>query len=639
MATAADPLGSDAGLLDSQADPLGFDPDRDYSKGDRLKIAVAEYDRQLKAYESGGPGKKKPNITKLARDWNVPPQSIRNHYIMPAQKFRDAADEDRRLLLPGEERALLERCLFMDDFSIPPDREMIEKLATVILHSRLPGHPPLGHHWVDRFVKRYPDECKFIHAKQIPADRANADNWEINVDFFEKLKRNIMKYKIEADTLWNMDEKGFILGLGKARKRLCRQGRRDPQFKEQGNRESCTTVCSISAEGKSVTPLIVFKGKTQLAGWHRKKKTEEYYYAVQENGYIDTHITIEYMTKIFGPETEKIAKNRWRMLIYDGFDTHLHPDVIEYLWRNKIVPFCLPPHTSHVLQPLDVGVFSSLQTAYGTAVNKQRAGVDKEDFPDLFAFARQRSFTRENIQAGFKQTGIWPFNPHQRLKSVRNPLENPSEDFRPTTPIEEPPYSPRLRPRTPEFYRSKPDDILYSPRTPTKPSEAQQLFEAALENLQGSKSPRSQRTVTFLRKLKDYGTKAYGDKMMALSGEQYLQEQLAFKAKKKVDKRQLKNDDAGKAFVVELGSTLHKAKVNRDEKEQREQAEKEKKQAEQLAAKERKQEEARIKKEEREKMQRERLRKKEAEKEAREEKKKAQLAAKIQAGSKRKNAE
>ncbi|KAA8911211.1 hypothetical protein FN846DRAFT_887938 [Sphaerosporella brunnea] len=54
MATAADPLGSDVGLLDS--DPLGFDPDRDYSKGDRLKIAVAEYDRQLKAYKSGGPG-------------------------------------------------------------------------------------------------------------------------------------------------------------------------------------------------------------------------------------------------------------------------------------------------------------------------------------------------------------------------------------------------------------------------------------------------------------------------------------------------------------------------------------------------------------------------------------------------------
>jgi hypothetical protein len=79
MATAADPLGSDTGPLGS--DSLGFDPDRDYSKGDRLKIVGAEYARQLKAYETGGPGIKKPNVPKLARDWNVAPQSIRNHFI------------------------------------------------------------------------------------------------------------------------------------------------------------------------------------------------------------------------------------------------------------------------------------------------------------------------------------------------------------------------------------------------------------------------------------------------------------------------------------------------------------------------------------------------------------------------------
>jgi hypothetical protein len=136
-------LASDTGPLGS--DPLGFDSDRDYSKGDHLKIAVANYARQLKAYETGGPGIKKANVAKLAREWNVAPQSIRNHFIKPTRKFRDAADEERRILLPGQERALLERCLFMDYFSIPPDREMIEKLATVILHSRLPGHPPLGH--------------------------------------------------------------------------------------------------------------------------------------------------------------------------------------------------------------------------------------------------------------------------------------------------------------------------------------------------------------------------------------------------------------------------------------------------------------------------------------------------------------
>ncbi|KAA8899282.1 hypothetical protein FN846DRAFT_892479 [Sphaerosporella brunnea] len=111
-----------------------------------------------------------------------------------------------------------------------------------------------------------------------------------------------------------------------------------------------------------------------------------------------------------------------------------------------------------------------------------------------------------------------------------------------------------------------PDDILYSPPVPTNPKEAQDLFEAALANLEGSKSPRSQRSATYLRKLRDFGIKAHGDTTMAIAGERHLFEQLAFKQKKKTDERQLKNDEVGRAFLVERGSTLRKAREDRDQK-------------------------------------------------------------------------
>ncbi|CUS12345.1 unnamed protein product [Tuber aestivum] len=88
-----------------------------------------------------------------------------------------------------------------------------------------------------------------------------------------------------------MDEKGFILGEGKTRKRICRQGRHDPQFKEYSNHESCTIVTGISAAASIVTPLIVFKGKEQLAGWQKTKKEKEYWYCVQEDGYMNSRLT------------------------------------------------------------------------------------------------------------------------------------------------------------------------------------------------------------------------------------------------------------------------------------------------------------------------------------------------------------
>lgn len=47
------------------------------------------------------------------------------------------------------------------------------------------------------------------------------------------------------------------------------------------------------------------------------------------------------------------------MLICDQFGSHLTYDFVKYCEDHKIIPFFLPPHSSHLLQPLDVGVFSA----------------------------------------------------------------------------------------------------------------------------------------------------------------------------------------------------------------------------------------------------------------------------------------
>jgi len=249
------------------------------------------------------------------------------------------------------------------------------------------------------------------------------------------------------------------------RKRICRQGRRDSQFKEYSNRESGTIVTAISAATDIVTPLIVFKGKEQLAGWQKTKKEKEYWYCVQENGYMDSRLTLDYLGLVFRPETAPIAPGRWRLLVLDRFDCHLDYRVIEYCWQHCILPFALPPHMSHVLQPLDVAVFSSLSNAYGKEVNYIRAAVDKDMFPNIFSHAQQAAFTPSNIRSGFRKTGIWPFDPPQRLQNIRQP------QLLSHTPSDSPPSSPRLSfTHTPPPPPNSPSsDLFYSPKTPTTP--------------------------------------------------------------------------------------------------------------------------------------------------------------------------
>jgi hypothetical protein len=48
----------------------------------------------------------------------------------------------------------------------------------------------------------------------------------------------------------------------------------------------------------------------------------------------------------------------------------------------------MPPHSSHLLQPLDVGVFAVLKRLYGRAVeNRMRCGINhinKDDFLTMY---------------------------------------------------------------------------------------------------------------------------------------------------------------------------------------------------------------------------------------------------------------
>lgn len=74
-----------------------------------------------------------------------------------------------------------------------------------------------------------------------------------------------------------------------------------------------------------------------------------------------------------------------------------------------------PPHCSHKLQPLDISVFSTFKSKYNTAcndwlVNNPGKIITIYNIAELVGNAYQSSVTPKNITAGFKKSGIYPFN-------------------------------------------------------------------------------------------------------------------------------------------------------------------------------------------------------------------------------------
>ena len=121
------------------------------------------------------------------------------------------------------------------------------------------------------------------------------------------------------------------------------------------------------------------------------------------------------------------------MLILDGHASHISTRTIQFYVDNKIILLCLPPHTTHLLQPLDVDVFAPLATAYHTRLNDLTnlgAGyaIDKVDFLELLREARAAAITPYNITRAWEKTGLSPFDPQVVLQHFPAPKDSPQSD-------------------------------------------------------------------------------------------------------------------------------------------------------------------------------------------------------------------
>ncbi|USP74831.1 transposase [Curvularia clavata] len=171
--------------------------------------------------------------------------------------------------------------------------------------------------------------------------------------------------------------------------------------------------------------MIIWPATTHRSNW-TTFPTPGWQCACSDAGYTDSYISLQWLQRIFDPETKERARGKPRVLICDGFGTHETLEVLEFCFANNIILCRLPSHTSHKLQPCDVAVFAPLKAAYREQAERlERGGVNtigKEHFTSLYSPAREKGFTSKNIIAGFAASGLFPLNPDRVLKTMPKPL-------------------------------------------------------------------------------------------------------------------------------------------------------------------------------------------------------------------------
>ncbi|KAJ5261124.1 hypothetical protein N7478_009036 [Penicillium angulare] len=348
-----------------------------------------------------------------------------------------------------EEDSLVEWIISMDTRGAAPRPATVREMANILLAARGSYPPPtVGKNWPSSFINRR-EEIRSRFSRRYDYQRALNEDPKSLREWFATVQRAIDDNGIQMEDIYNFDETGFAMGLISTQKVVTRAGYYGRRaILQPGNREWVTAIETICADGYSLPPCIVFKGQVAMAGWF-DNLPKDWRFEVSNNGWTTDEIGLRWLQKLFIPCTNSRVHGRFRLLILDGHGSHLTAKFDQICAENNIIPLCMPAHSSHLLQPLDVGCFAVLKRAYGRFISDlARVGynhIDKFDFLDDYQRARLEVFKKPIIiQNSFIAAGLVPIDPERVLSKLNISLRTPtppgsrpssrSSQFTPKTP-------------------------------------------------------------------------------------------------------------------------------------------------------------------------------------------------------------
>jgi DDE superfamily endonuclease len=381
-----------------------------------------------------------PEISKnsIARQFQLPLSTFKARAA--GRLTRHNAHVDQQRCTPGEESALIRWCQDLSAGGYPVRLDMLREMGEYLLNKRVVGrwepanedHISLGIHWPRRFLAR--SSClKAVLSKTIDHTRSQActrDNFQRWFDAFHTV---IQQHQSTASDIYNIDETGFRMGDTGRQYVIVDNKTTGSTWTSEEKGEALTVVECVCADGTLLPPFIIFKGKHIQSTWLSSSVPDNWMASVSPKGWTSNYLGLRWLIRNFEPNTREKAAGRQRILILDGHGSHLTPPFVEFCDQHKISILCMPAHTSHRLQPLDVSVFASLKHWYRRETDSRmrvsHVAVPKAAFIQIYEKARPKALTVHNVQSGFRKTGLIPYAPGMVIRQLPICRQTPEPDI------------------------------------------------------------------------------------------------------------------------------------------------------------------------------------------------------------------
>ena len=297
---------------------------------------------------------------------------------------------------------------------------------------------PPSDHWFKKFQQK--QDLRGFKENPLEKERSeNATRGNIR-DWFSKIGSLIDMTRFKMGMVGNMDEtmcnfKGRSIVFGK------KDNRTAVTVDDQG-REHITILQTILNNGDTFTPMYVLPLKKVPTYLDDQIKKGRLFLAGQKSGWIDDDSFCDYIEK-FGTwlhrERHGYKANEPFLMFSDSHGSRKDFDLLKFCKINHITLVTFYSHTTHILQPLDVGVFAIFKKFFRQEKRQLRDTEITFEGEDGTETASRRvknilasiealhlSTSPRRIESAFKYSGLSPWDVEMAL---RNPRIHPKEEI------------------------------------------------------------------------------------------------------------------------------------------------------------------------------------------------------------------
>ena len=248
------------------------------------------------------------------------------------------------------------------------------------------------------------------------ASVANIDN------YFKEL---ITKYglKDKPHLIFNVDEKGITPDHSPPH--VVTDSSAKPPAVKTVKSQTITSLGCGSASGYTIPPYFVFPGK-RFSEKLMQGATPGAAGCVSESVWSNSEIFKSYLKDHFIKYVPGRTDDHV-LLLFDGHKSHISVDVITWAQSYNIIMYVLPAHTSHILQPLDVGCYGPFQRIYNNECHKtmytNSSVITRYNVCEIACKVYPKAFSPTNLQSAYKKAGVFPLDRNAVSETTLAPAE------------------------------------------------------------------------------------------------------------------------------------------------------------------------------------------------------------------------